>query len=92
MAKKGAWVHILRDCLVILSTILMIAMVVLQWQEITTYNIKDHMAATIKKLFESEAPAQAPAAPAAAAADAAQAPAAGNAAAPANAPAAPPAP
>jgi hypothetical protein len=64
MAKKNAWVPVLRDCLVILSTILMIAMTILQWQEITVYNIKDHMWKTIKGWFVSEQ-AAAPAVPAA---------------------------
>ena len=45
---------VLRDCLVILSTILMIAMTILQWQEISVYNIKDHMWKTIKGWFVSE--------------------------------------
>lgn len=67
-------VHKLRNILVIISTVLMVALVVFQWIEIKEYNIQDHMWERIAGLFKSDAPA-APAAPTATA-PAAAAPAA----------------
>lgn len=80
MAKSKKWIHTLRNTLVILSTVLMIAVVVFQCMEITTYGIWDHVKTTLKSLFQS---APAPAAPAAPAADATT-PAANTDAPPAN--------
>ena len=79
MAKSKNWIHTLRNTLVILSTVLMIAVVVFQCMEITTYGIWDHVKTTLKSIFQ---PAPAPAAPTAPAAPAA--PAANADAPPAN--------
>ena len=52
MAKSDK-LHTLRNVLVILTVLLMIAVVVFQWLEIDKFEIQDHMANTIKGLFNS---------------------------------------
>lgn len=52
MAKSDK-LHTLRNVLVILTVLLMIAVVVFQWLEIDKFEIQDHMASTIKGLFSS---------------------------------------
>ena len=61
MAKNPKVLHTVRNVLVILSFLLMIAVVVFQWCEIQKFEIQDHMGETLKSLFVSaEAPAPAP--------------------------------
>ena len=73
MAKHKNGIHIFRDILVILTTLLMISVVVFQCMEITTYGIWDHVKVTLKSIFQPvHEPAQ-PAAPAGEAAPAAPA-------------------
>ena len=76
MAKHKNGIHIFRNILVILTTLLMISVVVFQCMEITTYGIWDHVKVTLKSIFqpvpEPAQPAQ-PAAPAGEAAPAAPA-------------------
>ena len=57
-------IHTVRNILVIISTVLMIAVVVFQCLEINEYGIWQHIQDTITKQFQPE-PAAAPAAPAA---------------------------
>lgn len=63
MAKSNT-IHTVRDTLVILSFLLMIAIVVFQWMEIDKFQIQSHIGESLKSIFVSDAPA-APAAPAA---------------------------
>ena len=73
MAKHKNGIHIFRDILVILTTLLMISVVVFQCMEITTYGIWDHVKVTLKSIFQpAPEPAQ-PAQPAAPAGEAAPA-------------------
>ena len=67
MAKKFD-PHTLRNWMVIVSAVLMLALVIFQWLEIKEYNIQGQMWPRIKALFVSDAPPAAPA-PAAAPAD-----------------------
>ena len=55
MAKNSKWVHTLRNTLLLLSTMLMIAVVVFQSLEIKYYEIWPHIKATIIELFHPEA-------------------------------------
>lgn len=63
MAKNKNFIHTFRNILVILSTVLMIAVVVLQCLEITEYGIWQHIEKTVKSQFQPEPVV--PAAPAA---------------------------
>lgn len=65
MAKNKSFVHTFRNILVILSTVLMIAVIVLQSLEISEYGLWQHIQDTLKKQFQPEPVAAAPAAPAA---------------------------
>ena len=68
MAKNKKFLHTFRNVLVIVSTVLMIAVLVLQCLEINEYNIWDHIQSTLKAQFQPEpvpaAPAASPAPPA----------------------------
>lgn len=64
MAKNKTFIHTLRNILVILSTLLMIAVVVFQCLEISEYGIWQHIQDTLKAQFQTAAPPAAPAAPA----------------------------
>lgn len=64
MAKNKTFIHTLRNILVILSTLLMIAVVVFQCLEISEYGIWQHIQDTLKAQFQPAAPPAAPAAPA----------------------------
>ncbi len=65
MAKNKKFLHTFRNVLVIVSTVLMIAVLVLQCLEINEYNIWDHIQSTLKAQFQPEpAPAAPPAPPA----------------------------
>ena len=66
MAGKKNLVHTLRNILVILATVLMIAVLAFQWLEIQEYGLWPHIESTVKSLFQPE-PVSAPAAPQAAA-------------------------
>ena len=50
MAKDSV-LHTVRNVLVIVSFLLMIAVVLFQWLEIDKYQIQDHMVNTVKSLF-----------------------------------------
>lgn len=73
MAKHKNGIHIFRDILVILTTLLMISVVVFQCMEITTYGIWDHVKVTLKSIFQPAPAPEAPAQPAAPAGEAAPA-------------------
>ena len=73
MAKHKNGIHIFRDILVILTTLLMISLVVFQCMEITTYGIWDHVKVTLKSIFQPVPDPAQPAAPAGEAAPAAPA-------------------
>ena len=65
MAKNKNFLHTFRNVLVIVSTVLMIAVLVLQCLEINEYNIWDHIQSTLKAQFQPEpVPAASPAPPA----------------------------
>jgi len=63
MAKNPNVLHTVRNILVILSFLMMVAVVVFQWCEIQKFEIQDHMGKTLKALFVSDEVPQ-PAAPA----------------------------
>ena len=66
MAKPSKALHIVRDILVILTTLMMIATLVFQCCEISTYQIGDHIQSTlfdpIKAMFNGDSAESAPAA------------------------------
>ena len=61
MATNKNFIHTLRNILVIVATVLMIAVLVFQWLEISEYGIWPHIQTTVKSWFQPE---PAPAAPA----------------------------
>ena len=65
MAGNKNFVHTFRNILVVLSTVLLVAVLVLQWLEIQEYGIWPHIENTVKSLFQPEPAAAAPAVPAA---------------------------
>lgn len=66
MAKPSKALHIVRDILVILTTLMMIATLVFQCCEISTYQIGDHIQSTlfdpIKAMINGDGAKSAPAA------------------------------
>ena len=66
MAKNKNFIHTFRNILVIVSTVLMIAVLVFQWLEISEYGIWPHIQTTVKSWFQPEPAPAAPAAPASA--------------------------
>lgn len=69
MAGNKNLVHTLRNILVILATVLMIAVLAFQWLEIQEYGLWPHIETTVKSLFQPEPVSAAPAAPQAAPAE-----------------------
>ena len=64
MATNKNFIHTLRNVLVILSTVLMIAVLALQYLEVKEYGIGPYMWNTIKSMFQPEPAPAVPAAPA----------------------------
>ena len=63
MAGNKNIVHLIRNILVIASTVLMVLVLLFQWFEVQEYGIWPHIETTVKGLFQPEPAAAAPAAP-----------------------------